>query len=96
MNPVVERTRGRIQVGGAQLMTQQYLLGYEFPSTLIVFHKSPRRVTFVGSASKAKIINQLKTSNGIEIDMQVRGKDEASARECDVGPLDSVSSAEYV
>lgn len=32
---------------------QQYLLGYEFPSTLIVFHRSPRKITFIASKTKS-------------------------------------------
>lgn len=32
-----------------------WLLGYEFPSTLMVFEKSPRKVTFVCGSSKGKI-----------------------------------------
>lgn len=31
---------------------QTYLLGFEFPSTLILFWKSSRKVTFVCSSSK--------------------------------------------
>ncbi|KAK8865948.1 FACT complex subunit SPT16 [Kwoniella newhampshirensis] len=58
-----------------------YLLGFEFPSTLILFTKLPRKVTFVCSSSKAKLLRQLESANGIEIDIKVRPKDEAAAKE---------------
>ncbi|WRT64164.1 FACT complex subunit SPT16 [Kwoniella shivajii] len=60
---------------------QLYLLGFEFPSTLMLFTKSPRKVTFVCSSSKAKLLKQLQSSNGIEVDIQVRSKDEAAAKQ---------------
>ncbi|KAL1410609.1 FACT complex subunit spt16 [Vanrija albida] len=59
---------------------QTYLLAFEFPSTLIIFWKSSRKVTFVCSSSKAKILRQLQSQNGIEIDIRVRApKDESTA-----------------
>ncbi|OWZ71873.1 FACT complex subunit SPT16 [Cryptococcus neoformans] len=60
---------------------QLWLLGYEFPSTLMVFEKSPRKITFVCGSSKAKLIRQLQPSNGIEIDVKVRSKDATAAKE---------------
>ncbi|KAK6905729.1 FACT complex subunit SPT16 [Kwoniella mangroviensis CBS 8507] len=60
---------------------QLYLLGFEFPSTLMLFTKSPRKVTFVCSSSKAKLLKQLQSSNGIEVDIQVRSKDEGAAKQ---------------
>ncbi|GFZ43528.1 FACT complex subunit SPT16 [Saitozyma sp. JCM 24511] len=59
---------------------QTWLLGYEFPSTLMLFTRSPNKVTFVCSSSKAKILRQLEGKGDVEIDIRVRGKDEASAQ----------------
>ncbi|WVQ82770.1 FACT complex subunit SPT16 [Cryptococcus sp. DSM 104549] len=59
---------------------QMYLLGFEFPSTLMVFTKSPRKVTFLCGSSKAKIIRQLQPTGDIEIDVKVRSKDAVSAK----------------
>lgn len=42
---------------------------------------SPRKATFVCSSSKAKILNQLQGKGPVEIDVRVKGKDEASASE---------------
>ncbi|KAG6833476.1 hypothetical protein H0H87_006048 [Tephrocybe sp. NHM501043] len=55
---------------------QQWLLGYEFPSTLFLFKKE--RIYILCSASKAKILNQIENSAGsvaIEILAQAKGKD---------------------
>ncbi|WWC58713.1 FACT complex subunit SPT16 [Kwoniella dejecticola CBS 10117] len=60
---------------------QLYLLGFEFPSTLMLFTKSPRKVTFVCSSSKAKLLKQLQSDRDIDIDIQVRSKDEAAAKQ---------------
>ncbi|ODO07204.1 FACT complex subunit SPT16 [Cryptococcus wingfieldii CBS 7118] len=59
---------------------QLWLLGYEFPSTLMLFSQSPRKVTFVCGSSKAKLIRQLRPSNGIDIDIKVRAKDASAAK----------------
>ncbi|OCF42303.1 FACT complex subunit SPT16 [Kwoniella heveanensis CBS 569] len=59
---------------------QLYLLGFEFPSTMMIFTKSPRKITFVCSSSKAKFIRQLQSANGIEIDIQVLSKEESAAK----------------
>ncbi|PAV23533.1 FACT complex subunit SPT16 [Pyrrhoderma noxium] len=42
---------------------QTWLLGYEFPSTLILFRKD--RVTILTSASKAKILAQIQSSSSV-------------------------------
>ncbi len=56
-----------------------WLLGYEFPSTVILFTMSV--VTFVTSASKAVHLEALKkSSNGFDLDVLKRSKDEASNR----------------
>ncbi|KNZ75316.1 FACT complex subunit SPT16 [Termitomyces sp. J132] len=55
---------------------QQWLLGYEFPSTLFLFQKD--RISILCSASKAKILSQIEHSAGsvkIEILAQAKGKD---------------------
>ncbi|KIL69574.1 hypothetical protein M378DRAFT_7423 [Amanita muscaria Koide BX008] len=55
---------------------QQWLLGYEFPSTFILFQKD--KVSILCSAAKAKILTQIEDSNGvvpIEIFAQPKGKD---------------------
>ncbi|BEJ13264.1 hypothetical protein CspHIS471_0304380 [Cutaneotrichosporon sp. HIS471] len=60
---------------------QTYLLGFEFPSTIIIVWKSSKKITFVCSSSKAKILRQLQSQQGIEIDVRVRApKDESTAR----------------
>ncbi|KAK4688063.1 FACT complex subunit SPT16, partial [Tremellales sp. Uapishka_1] len=59
---------------------QTYLLGYEFPSTLILLTRSPKKATFVCSSSKAKILRQLQSTGGIEIDIKAKGKDAESAQ----------------
>jgi nucleosome binding factor SPN SPT16 subunit len=59
---------------------QTYLLGFEFPSTIIIFWKASKKVTFVCSSSKAKILRQLNSQQGVEIDVRVRApKDESTA-----------------
>ncbi|ORX35981.1 FACT complex subunit SPT16 [Kockovaella imperatae] len=58
---------------------QTFLLGYEFPSTLLLFTQSPRRITFVSSPSKAKILAQISTTDGIEIDILERAKGDAGS-----------------
>ncbi|KAG6854966.1 hypothetical protein C0991_009789 [Blastosporella zonata] len=55
---------------------QQWLLGYEFPSTLFLFQKD--KISILCSASKAKILGQIEHSAGgvaIEILAQAKGKD---------------------
>lgn len=90
-----------IQVGSgahpnALLTLQHYLLGYEFPSTVIVFHRQPRKISFVASKTKSTChrtgcgrpltievqhIEALPTNSGIKIDAQTRGKDDTTARQ---------------
>ncbi|KAJ7090225.1 FACT complex subunit SPT16 [Mycena belliarum] len=58
---------------------QQWLLGYEFPSTLILFEEE--KITILCSASKAKILSQIEGSSGIvpvEILAQAKGKEPAN------------------
>ncbi len=56
-----------------------WLLGYEFPSTVILFTK--KAVTFVTSASKAVHLEALKKgNNSFDVDILKRSKDEASNR----------------
>ncbi|KAJ7286043.1 FACT complex subunit SPT16 [Mycena rebaudengoi] len=55
---------------------QQWLLGYEFPSTLILFED--QKITILCSASKAKILSQIQGSSGgvpVEILAQAKGKE---------------------
>ncbi|TFK42772.1 FACT complex subunit SPT16 [Crucibulum laeve] len=55
---------------------QQWLLGYEFPSTIFLFQKD--KITILTSASKAKILSQIENSGGgipIEILAQPKVKD---------------------
>ncbi|RXW24869.1 hypothetical protein EST38_g943 [Candolleomyces aberdarensis] len=58
---------------------QQWLLGYEFPSTLFLFQKE--RIAVLCSASKSKILAQIQNVPGIpalEIYAQAKGKDSAN------------------
>ncbi|KAJ6488648.1 FACT complex subunit SPT16 [Mycena vitilis] len=58
---------------------QQWLLGYEFPSTLILFEND--KITILCSASKAKILSQIEgasTSVPVEILAQAKGKEPAN------------------
>lgn len=60
---------------------QTWLLAYEFPSTILVFSRKPNnKLSILTSQSKAKILAQLKASNGIELEVVVRPKDAAEAR----------------
>ncbi|GLB35147.1 putative fact complex subunit spt16 [Lyophyllum shimeji] len=54
---------------------QQWLLGYEFPSTLFLFEKD--KILILCSASKAKILAQIENSAHIPIEIlaQAKGKD---------------------
>ncbi|GAA5890025.1 hypothetical protein JCM5296_004746 [Sporobolomyces johnsonii] len=59
---------------------QTYLLGYEFPSTLMLLGK--RKVYFVVSASKAKLLQPITTppadaEGKVEVELLTRSKDEA-------------------
>ncbi|GAA6022046.1 hypothetical protein JCM10207_001030 [Rhodosporidiobolus poonsookiae] len=57
---------------------QTYLLGYEFPSTLMLLGK--RKVYFVVSASKAKLLQPILKAEGdkkVEVEILTRSKDEA-------------------
>nr|ODO02764.1 FACT complex subunit SPT16 [Cryptococcus depauperatus CBS 7855] len=60
---------------------QLWLLGYEFPSTLIIFLKSTRKVVFLSSNSRAKILRQLESSQDIEVEIKTRSKDVSQAKE---------------
>ncbi|KAF7322686.1 FACT complex subunit SPT16 [Mycena chlorophos] len=58
---------------------QQWLLGYEFPSTLILFEKE--KITILCSASKAKILSQIQGSSGpvpVELIAQAKNKEPAN------------------
>ncbi|KAJ7168138.1 FACT complex subunit SPT16 [Mycena crocata] len=58
---------------------QQWLLGYEFPSTLILFEE--QKITILCSASKAKILSQIAGSSNtvpVEILAQAKGKEPAN------------------
>ncbi|KAF9052732.1 FACT complex subunit SPT16 [Panaeolus papilionaceus] len=58
---------------------QQWLLGYEFPSTLFLFQKN--KFSIVCSASKAKILSQIQnTVKGVPVEILARpkGKDAAN------------------
>ncbi|KAF9484717.1 FACT complex subunit SPT16 [Pholiota conissans] len=58
---------------------QQWLLGYEFPSTLFLFQKN--KISILCSASKAKILSQIENavkSVTIEILARPKGKDASS------------------
>ncbi|KAF8636567.1 hypothetical protein AX17_003378 [Amanita inopinata Kibby_2008] len=55
---------------------QQWLLGYEFPSTFFLFHED--KISILCSASKAKILGQIADTSGIvpiEIFPQTKGKE---------------------
>ncbi|KAH9854064.1 FACT complex subunit SPT16 [Lenzites betulinus] len=55
---------------------QTWLLGFEFPSTFLMFEKN--RLSILCSASKAKILSQLKNSNApvpIELFVQAKAKE---------------------
>ncbi|GAA5845081.1 hypothetical protein JCM5353_007425 [Sporobolomyces roseus] len=57
---------------------QTYLLGYEFPSTLMLLGKG--KIYFVVSASKAKLLQPITSSSGsdkVEVEILTRSKDEA-------------------
>nr|ODN93073.1 FACT complex subunit SPT16 [Cryptococcus depauperatus CBS 7841] len=60
---------------------QLWLLGYEFPSTLIIFLKSTRKVVFLSSNSRAKILRQLESSQDVEVEIKTRSKDVSQAKE---------------
>ncbi|KAM0747180.1 FACT complex component Spt16, partial [Meredithblackwellia eburnea MCA 4105] len=74
---------------------QTYLLGYEFPSTLMLLAKN--KVWFVVSSTKAKLLEPLTTppSNGpkVEITILTRSKDEAHNKSLFQQILDALSSA---
>ncbi|KAJ7074321.1 FACT complex subunit SPT16 [Mycena amicta] len=58
---------------------QQWLLGYEFPSTLILFAED--KISILCSASKAKILSQIQGSSGtvpVEILAQAKAKEPAN------------------
>ncbi|KAJ7236734.1 FACT complex subunit SPT16 [Mycena haematopus] len=58
---------------------QQWLLGYEFPATLILFEE--QKITILASASKAKILSQIEGSSccvPVEILAQAKGKEPAN------------------
>ncbi|KAJ7197220.1 FACT complex subunit SPT16 [Mycena pura] len=58
---------------------QQWLLGYEFPSTFILFEEN--KITILCSASKAKILSQIEGSSAVvpvEILAQAKGKEPAN------------------
>ncbi|KAJ7650345.1 FACT complex subunit SPT16 N-terminal lobe domain-containing protein [Roridomyces roridus] len=55
--------------------SQQWLLGYEFPSTLILFGED--KVTILCSASKAKILSQIEgTSGPVPVEILAQAKKE--------------------
>ncbi|ESK83469.1 fact complex subunit spt16 [Moniliophthora roreri MCA 2997] len=58
---------------------QQWLLGYEFPSTFLLFQRD--KITFLCSASKAKILSQIEGASGtiqVEILAQAKAKEPAN------------------
>ncbi|KAJ2722612.1 FACT complex subunit spt16 [Coemansia sp. Benny D115] len=58
------------------IATQMWLLGYEFPNTLILFTKS--KVCVIAGQKKAKILEPLQAaSDGVAIEILVHGKDPA-------------------
>ncbi|KAJ7471883.1 FACT complex subunit Spt16, N-terminal lobe domain-containing protein [Mycena latifolia] len=48
---------------------QHWLLGYEFPSTLILFEA--QKITILCSASKAKILSQIEGSSGRSVPVEI-------------------------
>ncbi|EKM82850.1 hypothetical protein AGABI1DRAFT_53374 [Agaricus bisporus var. burnettii JB137-S8] len=55
---------------------QQWLLGYEFPSTMMLFQKD--QISILCSASKGKILSQIEKAEGvvpIKLFVQAKGKD---------------------
>ncbi|KAJ7116541.1 FACT complex subunit Spt16, N-terminal lobe domain-containing protein [Mycena epipterygia] len=58
---------------------QQWLLGYEFPATFILFEE--QRITILCSPSKAKILSQIEGSSGgvpVELLVQARNNEPAN------------------
>ncbi|GAA5863770.1 hypothetical protein JCM8547_006060 [Rhodosporidiobolus lusitaniae] len=73
---------------------QTYLLGYEFPSTLMLLGK--RKVTFVVSASKAKLLEPIKKGEGektVEVEILTRSKDEAENKKLFEQVIQTLSEA---
>lgn len=56
-----------------------WLLGYEFPSTMMLINR--QGVTIVSSANKAKYVEGLDGAGGIKVQVLKRGKDEAQNKQ---------------
>ena len=56
-------------------MIQFWLLGYEFPSTLILI--TPEKIYLITTAKKAKLLEPLK-SGKIPLEILIKGKDDAA------------------
>lgn len=75
---------------------QTWLLGYEFPSTVITFTKTSaqtRKVTILTSQSKAKLLGQIKSTEGTEMEVVVRPKDAAGGAKATQGYMEKVVEA---
>ncbi|KAJ7024767.1 FACT complex subunit Spt16, N-terminal lobe domain-containing protein [Mycena alexandri] len=71
MAGVIPRSRGRAHTEGS---FQTWLLGYEFPSTLILFEE--QKITILCSASKAKILSQIEGPAGVvPVEILIKGKE---------------------
>ncbi|GAA5828631.1 hypothetical protein JCM11251_000879 [Rhodosporidiobolus azoricus] len=76
---------------------QTYLLGYEFPSTLMLLGK--RKVTFVVSASKAKLLQPITKGEGdktVEVEILTRSKDEAENKKLFEQVIETISEGNKI
>lgn len=73
---------------------QTCLLGYEFPSTIIVFSQpnGKRKITIITSQSKTKILNQLQ-GGSIDLEILSRPKDAAAALAVLQNYVDGITSS---
>ncbi|KAJ9113650.1 hypothetical protein QFC22_005958 [Naganishia vaughanmartiniae] len=78
---------------------QTWLLGYEFPSTIITFTKtspSERKITILTSQSKAKLLTQIKSTGSTEVEVIVRPKDAAAGAKATQDYVEKVVEATEV
>ncbi|KAI5451044.1 FACT complex subunit spt16 [Naganishia albida] len=73
---------------------QTWLLGYEFPSTILTFTKtSPtsRKITILTSQSKAKLLSQIKSTANTEMEVIIRPKDAAGGAKATQSYVDKIA-----
>ncbi|CAO1625988.1 unnamed protein product [Sympodiomycopsis kandeliae] len=68
-----------------------WLLGYEFPSTVILLNRDG--ITFVSSASKAKYLEGLDGTKGVKVNVLKRGKDDAQNKQIWQDVVDTMSAS---